>query len=254
MSSKIHNYTTINHILESVRREFGFETDLHIDDVREWVWSSIGLIGSQELLFKKQADIEITNHRAPLPVDVYDLTEHRVRDKDSKRMMKKSEALFFKDSRRVRQNPVITKSETVRIVDDVNETGTEYLSIIYPQHIEVPGDYMIKNGYIYTAEEQMTVQLHYTAFPLDEKGFPLIPDDPLVHKFLVWYIGERLAFKYMLKDKLSERKYDRIEQEYHFVAAQLQGRLNTLDVPDMRNFKERVYSLLKPTTDFERGI
>lgn len=254
MSSKIHNYTSINHVLEGVRREFGFEIDLNMDDVREWIWSAIGLIGSQELLFQKQADIEIENHRAPLPIDVFDLTDHRVRDKDSKQMMTKSQAIFFKDSRRARHKPVITSSESVKMVDGENKPGTEYVSIIFPQHVEKPGDYMIQDGYIFTSEEKMTIQLSYTAFPLDEQGFPLVPDDPLIYKFLVWFIGERLAFKYMLKEKISERKYDRIEQEYSFVAAQLQGRLNTLDIPDMRNFKERVYALVKPTADFERGI
>ncbi len=88
--AQITNHTSVEEILERVRREFGFEDGLNPDDVREWVWDSIGIIGSKELLIEKQADLEVYNHKVQLPVDAFDLTNHRVRDKNSKRVLKKT--------------------------------------------------------------------------------------------------------------------------------------------------------------------
>jgi|GEM_PF-5473594 len=250
----ITNHTNVEEILERVRREFGFEDSIYIDDIREWVWDSIGIIGSKNLLIDKQEDLEIKNHRTKLPIDVFDLTNHRVRDKKSKRVLKKTNNLFFKDDKRRKQDPIVTTQAAVTLEEEDFEHGTEYKSIIYPQY-EMDGYYyMIKGNYLYTSLEECEVQLLYTAFPISERGFPMIPNDPHVIKLVVWYIGERLAFKYMLQEKLSERKYHIIAQEYAFIAASARAKVDMLDVPDMHNFKHRVLQMDKQHDAFEKGF
>lgn len=250
----ITNHTTVEEILERVRREFGFEDSIYMDDIREWTWDAIGILGSPELLINKDSTLEVKDHKAELPVDVFDLTNHRVRDKDSKKILKKSTRLFFEDSKRKSQDPIVSTEEAVELDEGTFEGGTEYHSIIYPEQDTAGYYYMIKGNHIYTTLEECTIELHYTAFPVDERGFPMVPNDPKVIKLIVWYIGERLAFKYMIQDKLSERKYHTIAQEYTFIAASTRSKLATLDIPDMNNFKHRVLQINKQTDAFEKGL
>jgi len=252
--TQITNHTNVEEILERVRREFGFEEGIYIDDVREWVWDSIGIIGSKNLLIEKQTDLKVSNHRAKLPIDVFDLTNHRVRDKNSKRVLKKTNNLFFKDDKKRRQSPIVSTEAAVEYDGVDFSDGTEYKSIIYPEYEAEGYYYMIKGDTLYTALEECEVELLYTAFPIDERNFPMIPNDPHVIKVIVWYIGERLAYKYMIQDKLSERKYHIIAQDYAFAAASARSKVDMLDIPDMHNFKHRVLQMNKQTDAFLKGF
>ena len=245
--------TNVEEIIERVRREFGFE-EVYKDDVREWLWDIIGILGSPSLLQEKEAYIEIENHRGELPIDVYDLTNHRVRDKDSKQVLKKTNNIFFRDDKRISQDPIIIKEgETVVMEDGVTEDGTAFYSIIIPEYEKKGFFYNIIDNYIFTSLEECTVELSYTGFPLDDRGFPLIADDPKVIRAAVWYIGERIAFKLMIQERLTERRYHMIAQDYVFFAGAARSKADTLDIPDMHNFKHRVLQLNKQTDGFLKG-
>ncbi len=248
-------YTHIEEILERVRREFGFE-DVYPDDVREWVWDVIGLIGSPSLLIDKQEDIEIENHRGELPVDVFSLLNHRVRDKQSKRILKRSANIFFEDNTIRKQTPMaFTDGESIELDEDGNLLeGTEYKSIIAPDYDELGYFYDINDNYIFTNKKETTIQLYYTAFPLDDRLFPKIPDDPKVIRAVVWYIGERIAFKHMIQDKLSERKYEIIKQDYLFNVASARTKSDTLEIPQVHNFKHRMLQMVKQNNAFLQGF
>ena len=248
-------FTHIEEILERVRREFGFE-DVFSDDVREWIWDVIGIIGSPSMLIEKTEEIEIENHRGQLPVDVFSLTNHIVRDSESKRILRKSANLFFEDDTIKSQKPRVFVDGEAYEVDEDGELleGTKYISIIAPETYEEGYFYNIKEDFIFTNKKGAVVELVYTAFPMDDRLYPLIPDDPKVIRAVVWYIGERLAFKHMLKDKLSERKYDRIKQDYLFNVAAARTKSDTLDTPDVHSFKHRVLQMNKQHNAFLRGF
>ena len=248
-------FTHIEEILERVRREFGFE-DVFSDDVREWIWDVIGLIGSPTMLIDKIEEIEVRNHRGELPPDVFSLTDHMVRDKQSKQVLKKSANIYFEDDAIRAQNPrVFTDGESYE-VDENGEIieGTKYISIIAPETEEAGYFYNIKENYIFTNKSETVVEISYTAFPMDDRLYPLVPDDPKVIRAVVWFIGERLAFKHMLRDKLSERKYDRIKQDYLFNVAAARTKADALDMPEVHNFKYRVLQMSKQNDAFRRGF
>ena len=248
-------HVRIEQILERVNREFGFE-GLHMDDAREWVWDVIGVLGSPNMVFEKFTDIEIENHRGQLPIDVFSLSDHIVRDKTTKQILRKSINIFFEDDAIRAQHPrVFTDAESIEL-DENDELmdGTKYISIIAPEYEEGGYFYNIKEDYIFTNKKKTTVELKYTAFPIDDRMFPLVPDDPKVIRAVVWYIGERLAFKLMLQEKLSERKYDRIKQDYLFNAAAARTKADTLDMPEIHNFKHRVLQMVKQTNAFRMGF
>jgi len=247
-------YTSIEEILERIRREFGFE-DVYADDVREWIWDVMGFMAVPQMFIEKIADVTVENWRAPLPVDLYSLTEHMLRDKGTGYVLRKSANLFQQsdqiDLSAVRVN---VDGESVVSDDDIISDGTQYASIIVPDHDYADYTYTISNNHIFTNVKEIELEMRYTAFPIDDRMFPLIPDDPKVIRAVVWYVGERLAFKMMLSDKLSERKYEMIKQDYLFNVASAKTKAHTMDLAEMENFKRKVLSLNKDVHGFARNF
>lgn len=248
-------YTSIEEILERVRREFGFE-DVHADDVREWIWDVMGFMAVPSMFIEKIAEVSIRDWRGELPVDLYSLTEGVIREKDTGFPLYKSSNLFQQsDQLDASAATGIVDAESILSEDGIMvDGGTQYVSFVFPDSDYSRYYYTINNNYIFTNVKEIDVEFRYTAFPVDERYFPLIPDDPKVIRAVVWYIGERLAFKMMLTDRLSERKYAMIKQDYLFNVASARTKAHTMDIGDMENFKRRVLSLVKSMDGYSRSF
>ena len=85
--------------------------------------------------------------------------------------------------------------------------------------------------FIFTNFEDATIEIAYKAMPVDEKGFPLIPDHVNYKKALEAYLMERIGFKLFLSDKLSEKKFNLLQQEcaWYMGAAESKGKLPSVD-------------------------
>ena len=252
-----NKYTSIEEIFERVKREFGFD-ELYHDDLREWIWDAIGVMGSPSLLEDKISHIYVENFRGELPIDVFSLANHTLRDQETKTIMQMSQDIFLsedsEDGSTLSAQAAIERAVVAAPanVDFPEQTG--YVSIILPDTDEKTYKYTIKGNYVFCNLKEAVLELNYTAFPMDERGFPLIADDPKVIRSVVWYIGERMAYKLMIADKLSERKYEIIKQDYLFNVASARSKSHTLTLPQMENFKNRVLSMNKQTTAFYRGF
>ena len=248
-------YTSLLEILERIRRDYGFE-EVYYDDCKEWVWDVMGFMAAPELLIDKSEVIPITNWRGQLPVDVYSLKNHILRDTASETIMHISDSIFHKeDSIKRREDRAILQGESINTDDGIPEEGTKFFSIINSEFEQEDWTYQIKGDYIFTTFKEMEVELRYTAFPMDlEKMEPLIPDDAKSIRAVVSYLAERIAFKLMLTDKLSERKYEGIKQEYLFNVGAAMTKARIQSIPEMENLKNKTLSILKDIHPFRRGF
>ena len=82
-------YVDISYIIERVYRDYGFDLEIKFDEVIEWVWDVISLVGAPQSYVDRVTDgstgmpqpIVIENHRGELPVDLHIVT--LARDFDS---------------------------------------------------------------------------------------------------------------------------------------------------------------------------
>ena len=240
-------YTSLSNILERVRREFGFE-EVFPHDAKEWIWDAIGIAGAPEMLIRKTAVIEIKNWRGELPHDLFSLADHQIRDKESGKILQYSENSFHQQDNLRDVDPVkLEQGRSVHYEESNRDPDSEtvYNSLIYPDHEFYGGfGYIVNDYYIFTAIKNMELEMTYTAFPIDNKtGDPLVPDDPKVIRAIVWYIGERTAFKLMLADRLSERKYEIIKQDYLFNIGSAISQARISSIPEFENFKNRAMQI-----------
>lgn len=248
-------YTSVEEILERVRRDFGFE-DVYADDVREWIWDVMSFIAVPAMFIEKVADIKIENWRGRLPADLHSMTEHGIREKTTGAILSKTDNLFQQVDQ-IDDSAVTGLIDGEAIVSDmgvITTSGTQYVSFMAPDGDLSRYYYSINNNFIFTNVKEIDIELRYTAFPVDDRLFPLIPDDAKVIRAVVYYIAERIAFKMMLSDRLSERKYAMIEQGYLFNVAAARTKAHTMDIGDMETFKRRVLSLVKDMDGHARSF
>lgn len=251
-------YTSLNEVLERVRRDFGFE-EIYSHDAKEWVWDAIGLAGAPNMLITKTSVVEVRNWRGELPVDLFSLSNHQIRDSRTGAMLNYSEDSFHLSRRNSEGKLIVSNNaNSIFYIDEERtpEHETQYPSIMSSKldNLENFG-YTINNNFIFTSDKNMELEISYTAFPMDEETLePLIPDDPAVLRAVVWYIGERTAFKLMLADKLSERKYEMIKQDYLFNMGSAITKANILSMPEIENIKNRTLQYVKSLSPFQQGF
>lgn len=216
-------YIDVSYVIERVYRDNGFDLEIRYDEVIEWVWDVISLVGAPQSFVEKVTDgstdmpdpIVITNYRGDLPCDLHAVK--LARDYDTKMPMICKSSSYIKD--------------------------TEQLFIRESQYT-----YTLNDNYIFTSFEEGEVELHYEAFPTNALGMPLIPDHIKFVMATQAYIAERIGFRLMMQDHLSERKYDRLNQERLWYIGAAQSASNVPSIDQMESIKNR-YLRLRTHTD-----
>ena len=256
-------YTHIREIIEGVRRDFGFE-EVYDDEVKEWVWDSLGFIGVLNIYEDKTTEITIEDYRGLMPTDLVYL--EGIREQETGIMLIPSSSLFLS------QNNTSTSTSAAYLAgvsltnvstpDDVGDRGDLEVNYafaeIYPDASSLSSNstigYQIKQDYIICELNSGTLEVSYKAFPMWDDYTPKIPDDPKVIRMVRLYIAERIAFRLMLQDKLSERKYDMIKQDYYFAIGSARNRLLTPDVATMEFIKRMQLRHIPKIDAFKNGF
>lgn len=210
------DYTTIDRIIESVFREYKFITKINTSDVLEWAGDLYDTFAVPGMFFHKvtggaadNPNITITNYRGELPADYRRVLPGGVRDADSKRVYRKSTNTF---------------------------TSFHYAKSEAPRYTNSDKVFKIKGGYIFVEDETATLEMAYEAYPIDERGFPLIPDKKKVREYAKEYIAEKIAFNLLAEGRISQYIYEKIEQRKMFTAGAADTELKRPDAEKMESW------------------
>ncbi|KKL03939.1 hypothetical protein LCGC14_2621060 [marine sediment metagenome] len=211
-------HVDISHIIERVYRDNGFDLEIKYDEVIEWTWDVISLIGAPKTFVDKVTDgsqgmpqpIIIENYRGNLPVDLHSV--YLARDYDTKMPMILKGTTYLRDN--------------------------EQLFVKESQYT-----YTLNDSYIFTSFEEGEVELHYKAFPTNNLGMPLVPDDIKFVMATQSYIAERIGLRLWMQDHISKQKYDKLESErlWYIGAAQTRGVTPSID--ELEGMKNRYLRL-----------
>jgi hypothetical protein len=76
--------------------------------------------------------------------------------------------------------------------------------------------YTIQNGIIYTSFPEACIEISYEALPVDEEGYPLIPNNQKVKLAIEYYILFRYLAPLYDIGKITDKSFGRIEQQKLF--------------------------------------
>lgn len=210
-------YISINRIVERIYKSGLNPDNIYYDDIVEWVGEAIAKIGVS-YAFKEvvSPEIVVADYRASLPTDLVSI--YSVREYDN-------------------QYPMVEISGSFR-----------------PEHEDsnLPNDndptmlgYFVNNGYIFTNFEEGSIEIDYKAFVTDDDGCPKIPDDERYITAVVSYCEYQLARKMWLQDKLSDKKFQMLEQDWLFYVNSAKTKSHMPNVDGAESLKNQMTRLIK---------
>lgn len=158
-------------------------------DAVEWIGEALDFIGYHGAFEKKVDTVTVDSHRAAIPCDLYQLIQVEY---NGQALVFGTDTAGYDTNRTTAAQP--------------NTTGTVYTTAVFNTD---PNDdqsqpsfgtqtaasanfgtdyYLLNAGYIVTSFEDGDIKLHYTAYPVDGDGFPMVPDNIYVKQALEWYI------------------------------------------------------------------
>jgi len=211
-------YVDVAYVIERVYRDYGFDLEIKFDEVIEWIWDVMSLIGAPQPLIDRITDgsdtmpkpIDIVNFRGDLPTDLHSV--YLARDYDTKM-------------------PMVCKSSSfLRDMEQMFSRESQY-------------SYTLNNNYIFTSFEEGQVELHYKAFPTNSLGMPMVPDDIKFIMAVQAYLAERIGFRLYMQDHITRDKYQKLEQDrgWYIGAAGTKAQIPSID--EMESIKNRFLRL-----------
>lgn len=206
MNSK---YVKIDEIIEAVFRDQPFaENDFQWGDAATWIGDLLQLMKIPMAMQHKVCKLTIENYKAELPDDLFQIETFKEHHSDI--MMKYSGDPYFQHT----------------ICDD-----SACLTCICPDE---KYKFQVNNNYVFTAFEEGEVDIAYYAIPVDDKGFPLIPDEEAIKRAFQWEIAYKLAYREWINDRLTGDKFRYIEQQRNWYVGKA---MNTPKVPDINKME-----------------
>ena len=246
-------YVDKDFIINELYRQYEIRIDE--SDLHELMWQAMSLIAIPNSFIDAVAVIDIEDMKGRLPENFYQMYNGGVREFYSRIPMRKSTDVYHTDPKDTRILSV-SYAEIIGTTTDIDGSTEDTVLLNSSEMSDSVSEYTYKinNYYIFTNFNSGKVEIVYKAFPLDDNGYPLVPDDVKFIRAVVDHIAERYFFKLYLQDKISERKYEKIAQLYYFSIASVQSYARTPSPDEMENIRQRATMLLKNSEQHITGF
>lgn len=157
-------------------RDLKVQSEDWVNDAIEWMGEALDAIGTPGQLVDKARILKTSSHRAPMPVDLY--------------MLKGVYYGLGNDDKDIGDLTLEDFPYFMMYGDEdlhpalLDEKPEEKTSAQYRTN----ETYLINGKYIQTSFESDYIAMIYKAFPLDDDGFPMLPDMYEFDQALYWYI------------------------------------------------------------------
>lgn len=194
--------------------------DIPFETVVDYTVDFIRIVGTPPSFLDKTAIIDIVDYRGILPCDYYEMTQVRLND-GSKRTFRYT-------------------------------TDSFHMSNSKPELSDLT--YKIQGNCIFTAPlEQGQIEIAYQAMPMDEEGYPLIPDNSSYSRALEAYIKREWFTILFDQGKLNRQVLARADQEYSFYVGQAQSEIIMPTIDQMEAISN-MWNTLLPKDEHRHGF
>lgn len=145
----IYKNKSSKEIVRKLYTDFGIKESSYVNYMMEWIGEALNMIGNTTQFVPKTAELTVADNRVELPCD------------------------FQKNLTVEYDGEKLLQSESRTTDEEYNYSSSEYY-------------YLIPN-YIVTSFESGTIKIYYDAFPVDDEGFPLMPDEVHYKEALTFY-------------------------------------------------------------------
>ena len=196
--------------------------DLSLERAVNYAVQFIQKVGMPQQFIEKTEVLTIDNYRAQLPCDFYEIIQ-------------------------------------VRAIDDKNG---EYSMLIYSTdsfhmsqyQTDDTLTYKLQNNCIFTSIKEGNIEIAYRAIPIDNDGFPLIPDNTFFIEALELYIKKKHFTMLFDLGKINQASLQNVQQEYAWVVGQAQSDLVRPSLDQMQAITNSWNTLVQRSTSHSSGF
>ena len=199
-------------------------SDLNYEDAAMYATEAIKLLGVPLAYIRKTKEINIMSHKAELPCDIINIKGIKHLECD-----------------------IGVRHST----DTFNEVPNEQSFYHKGDNNEQEFTYYVENGVITTSFEEGNVHISYESLPVDENGFPLIPDNIKVREGIYYYILHQHLEPIWLSGKITDKAFNYIEQKRHFYMGAAQSSMQLRNMDHAQAMANSVNRLIVNTTAHE---
>lgn len=224
----IYKITSSQRVVAKLYRDLRLSDSNYVSDIFEWIGEAMNHIRVFPSLERKVEEFDVEMHRFELPSDLAKIEQaaRTFEGKDDLYIMEYN-ASHFPQSLHTRDSP----NKGAR--DQQNR-------------------YIINMNYMETSFEEGIVVLAYLAYPTDDDGYPMIPDEVSFDEAFKWYVALRMAeggWKHP-----AGLAYEAIEQRWHHYCAQARQKAKMPDIDQYEKFMQMWVRLAPDYTRHKFGF
>jgi hypothetical protein len=243
----ITKYTSIKPVIERVYADTGFQFEIPHDDLILWTVECMELVGNPLTYIPKvyghenDPDWDFTGYRVPLPCDFHKLNAIAVNGfpayyrSNSFHYLLDGGCCGFDNLDPSIQDTFLTVAGTF-------SPQAEPLSEPNPYNNAVTFD--INDSYVTFNVESGKACMAYWAFPVDEDGFPIIPDDAKYRRAVQDYLIYKVDYRLWRQGFIDEKVFRQSENNWLWSIGSVSSHLKMPDVAQMETLKSTLTNLI----------
>lgn len=250
-------YVSIDYILDKLYRDYGFD-NVNRYDVAEWLWEVIQLLGIAYTYEQKtKENITVSDWRFEIPVDYMDFgTTGGIRDRLTQCPLKYATDLFQTIDNFTSSTMTNRFEGPTVVVNPDGSSGDNTVFVVVDTALFNAQQYTYKpsNGFFYCGFKEGNVDITYNAFPIDDNGFPKVPDDAKYIRACVGFIAWKIAFKLKLRNQIAADDVNKLEIEYLHSAGAARTKAILPDIHLMESIKNMQMRLIPLYNQYRAGF
>lgn len=209
----IHKYINIKTVISKIYRDIGSTTEINEYDAVEWIAEALEKIGAYAQYEEISDYIELIDGKAQLPLNFHKLTGISYNNK-----------------------PVSWASKSM--ADNYDCPDCQIPSCCTEYNFYINDGYIITN--IINSEtnsDNPKLCIIYLGIPVDDEGYPLIPDDVYYMEALSAYVTYKLDYQAWRKGGIPDKVYQAAETNWLWYVNSARGSANMPDAAKLENLK-----------------
>lgn len=216
----MNNYISIKVVLDNIL-DHPLLKDVSLERAINHTINFIRIVGCPRIYTDKVVTLEVVDYRALLPDDCDEIIQVRSTHIDGGYK-------YFRYT-----------TDTFHLSEDKQESDLTY---------------KVQGNVIFTSIKEGTIDISYRAIPVDDCGYPMIPDNSSFLRALELYIKKQCFTVLFDLGKINHMVYSNVLQEYAWAVGQAQSDLIRPSIDQMQSISNMWNKLLPSKRDHDEGF
>lgn len=222
----ITGYTSVKTILAKLYRDLGINSEINENNTIEWVNEALLKIGAYAQFNEISKCLELKDGKACLPNGFYRLVD----------IMYDNQPLAW---------------ATNTMANNYQCEGCRIPQCCTKYTFYINDSYIITNIDTSTADCSIDkVCIIYLGIPVDDDGYPMVPDDVYFHEACAKYVTYMLDYQDWRKGQLPDKVLQKSEQDWLFYVNSARGAANMPSLHQLENLKNVMVRLIPKQNEY----